>query len=115
MPSTKGKPKNEGLTEYKHTTMEDKKWIDDVMNSLEGSSKAQPSDAVWQAVQDNLNAEKEEVKNIPQLRLAVAAAIVFFILNTLVLQQELHLNTSQPAQQESQEQPVSVSTNFYLY
>lgn len=68
--------------------MEDKdKWIEDVFNSMEGSSRARPNSDLFERIEGQLNAPEAKFVPLRQWGLTAAAAILVLVINLFALRQ----------------------------
>ncbi len=63
------------------------KWIEDVLNSTEGMSRAQPSGKLFTSIEQQLNNAREVARKVPMRTVLVAAAsvVVLVVANVFML------------------------------
>ena len=71
---------------------ENEKWIDDVINSMNGSQKAKPSAGLSNRINNQINNHSAKIISMDHWRISISAAVVIFILNIFVMQKYLTVN-----------------------
>lgn len=63
------------------------KWIEDVLNSTEGMSRAQPSGKLFASIEQQLNNAREVARKVPMRTVLAAAAsvVVLVVANVFIL------------------------------
>ena len=92
------------------------KWMDDVLGSLEGSKRAQPSPELFARIESQIDAPEAKVIPITQWRIAVAAAILLLMLNVFAMRQYAHryeVNTDDLVVEVSADQQLISNYNPY--
>jgi len=69
------------------------KWMDDVLNSMQGSQRAQPKSSLYAQIENKLDTPTTDIIPIYQWRTIAASAILLFILNFYAAYE---FNQSQP-------------------
>ena len=87
-------------------------WIGEVLNSMRGSSRAQPSPDVWASIESKLSAEAAVV-SLRRLRMAAAAAILVLLLNGLVLRHYVQDQGEEMASETVADQGLISRYNLY--
>ena len=87
-------------------------WIGEVLNSMRGSSRAQPSPDVWASIESKLSA-KATVVSLPRLRMAAAAAVLVLLLNGLALRHYVQDQGEEVASKTVAEQGLISRYNLY--
>jgi hypothetical protein len=64
---------------------EREKWVDEVMNSLQGMRAAEPPADLFEAIQTGINKPKAKVIPLRQLRWSIAIAAVLLLLNVIAI------------------------------
>ena len=88
------------------------KWINDVLGSMQGSTRAQPNPELFSKIENQLSLSEERIIPMYRLRIAAAAAVVLLILNGFTVQYYLKQSNS-PAEEVIVGQ--SLLSNYTLY
>ncbi len=90
------------------------KWIEQVLGSMEGSTRAVPSDQLFAKIKRGLHPKHKTIP-MERLRVAVAAAALLFLLNGITIYQQFQ-GTSTSAETtylENNGQNLVSNYNFY--
>ena len=69
--------------------MDKEKWIDNIMESLEGSERARPDDALFDKIEQRVMHPETRIIPLGRVRVAAVAAVLLLMINGLVINEYL--------------------------
>jgi hypothetical protein len=91
-------------------------WIDDVLNSLQGSQRAQARDDLFEQIEAKLSRPKAKIIPMKQLRMVAAASVILLLLNGFAIRQYTLGNTANDTEASveiASDQLLISNYNFY--
>ncbi len=86
-------------------------WMNDVLNSCQGMQKANPADGLFNKILNGLNTPQAKIIQLPQIRIAAAAAAIVALLNMVAIQQYVFSSDNTT----NIENESSLISNYNLY
>ena len=87
-------------------------WIDEVLGSMQGSSRAQPHPDIWNSIERKQLAEATVIP-IRRLRMAAAAAVLVLLLNGLAIRHYVQNEGEAAASETVADQSLISRYNLY--
>ena len=121
---TEGKINNRCLYQIEQSSIkalvtmkeEKDKRIEDILNSMQGSQRAQPDLELFAKIEQRIDAPEAKIIPMRQWSYAVAAAIVLLVLNTVALRQFTQSDYSNTSEMVvTQNESRSLISNYRIY
>lgn len=94
---------------------EQEKWIDAILNSTQGSRRAQPSADLFAKIEQQLPIQQARIISIGQRRIAIVAAVLLLLANIFVLQQYTGSVNSEATIANTSEMADKLISDYNIY
>jgi hypothetical protein len=95
--------------------MEKEEWMNDIIRSLEGSSRARPDDALFNKIKQQINTVEGRIIPLTRLRAVAAAAVVLLLINVAMLSQYTQTVAGTQADLAADDSPYKVLSDYNVY
>lgn len=94
---------------------EQEKWVENVMNSLQGMQAAQPPADLFTSITSKLNQPEAKVIPLRRIQLSIAVASILLLLNAFALQMYAQNGRAISSEIVAEDSSLQLMSNFKIY